>query len=193
MHTCKKVETDRLLLRPFTRDDIDAVFQILSDRETNTFLPWFPAQTRAEAEEHLNECWLEPAAQGTGCHWAICLKPDNRPIGYVHLDLTAPYDFGYGLRHEFWHRGIVTEASRAVLEEIKTYGLPYITATHDANNPRSGAVMQKLGMTYRYSYHEQWQPKDFPVTFRMYQLDFAPDIPTYAGYAEKYGSFIESI
>lgn len=32
--------------------------------------------------------------------------------------------------------------------------------------------MQKLGMTYCYSYEEQWQPKDFPVTFRMYQLNF---------------------
>lgn len=187
------IETDRLILRPFASDDVDAVFQILSDREANTFLPWFPAQTREEAENHLRERWLLPVQNGTGYCRAICLKPDNRPIGYVHMDLTAPYDFGYGLLCEFWHRGIVTEACRAILEEIKSSGLPYITATHDANNPRSGAVMQKLGMTYRYSYHEQWQPKDIPVTFRIYQLDFAPDILTYAGYAEKYGSFIENI
>lgn len=32
--------------------------------------------------------------------------------------------------------------------------------------------MQKLGMIYRYSYQEQWQPKDILVTFRMYQLNF---------------------
>ena len=32
--------------------------------------------------------------------------------------------------------------------------------------------MKKIGMTYQYSYEEQWQPKDFPVTFRMYQLNF---------------------
>ena len=47
-----------------------------------------------------------------------------------------------------------------------------ITATHDVNNPRSGNVMKNLGMTYCYSYVEQWQPKNFPVTFRMYQLNF---------------------
>lgn len=183
------LETGRLLLRPFTADDVDAVFQILSDRETNTFLPWFPVQTRAEAEAHLNERWLEPTEKGNALHWAICLKADKLPIGYIHVDLAEPHDFGYGLRHEFWRQGIVTEACQAVLEEIKKSGMPYITATHDVNNPRSGAVMQKLGMTYRYSYREQWQPKDFPVTFRMYQLDFAPDIPTYAGYGEKYGPF----
>ena len=53
---------------------------------------------------------------------------------------------------------------------MKKDGLPYITATHDRNNPRSGNVMQKVGMEYCYSYEEQWQPKDFPVVFRMYQL-----------------------
>ena len=31
--------------------------------------------------------------------------------------------------------------------------------------------MRKLGMTYRYSYEELWQPKNFPVIFRMYQLN----------------------
>lgn len=185
------LETDRLLLRPFTADDADAVFSILSDGEANTFLPWFPVTTRAEAEKHLWERYLTPAEKGEALHWAICLKTDKLPLGYIHVDLAEPHDFGYGLRHEFWHQGIVTEACRAVLKEIKKSGLPYITATHDVNNPRSGAVMQKLGMTYRYTYREQWQPKDIPVTFRMYQLNFAPDIPTYAGYGEKYGGFIE--
>ncbi len=32
--------------------------------------------------------------------------------------------------------------------------------------------MEKVGMTYCYSYEEQWQPKDIPVIFRMYQLNF---------------------
>lgn len=81
------------------------------------------------------------------------------------------HDFGYGLRKEFWRRGIVTEAGKAVIEQVKKDGLPYITATHDRNNPRSGGVMQKVGMKYQYSYEEQWQPKNFLVTFRMYQLN----------------------
>ena len=50
-------------------------------------------------------------------------------------------------------------------------GVPYITATHDKNNPRSGGVMKQLGMKYQYSYEEQWQPKNIPVIFRMYQLN----------------------
>ena len=78
---------------------------------------------------------------------------------------------GYGLCKEFWHQGIITEASRAVIDQLKKDEIPYITATHDINNPRSGEVMKKLGMKYQYSYKEQWQPKDILVTFRMYQLN----------------------
>ena len=66
-------------------------------------------------------------------------------------------------------------------------GLSYITATHDENNPRSGAVMKKLGMTYRYSYEERWQPKDMLVTFRMYQLNFdGANDRTFNKYWEQY-------
>ena len=84
-------------------------------------------------------------------------------VSYTHL--------GYGLRKEFWHQGIVTEAAQAVITQVKRDGLPYLTATHDRDNPRSGGVMKQVGMKYQYSYEEQWQPKDILVTFRMYQLN----------------------
>ena len=54
------------------------------------------------------------------------------------------------------------------------------------NNPASGRVMQALGMTYRYTYREQWQPKNVSVLFRLYQLDLNGSHETYQGYAEKY-------
>ena len=68
--------------------------------------------------------------------------------------------------------GITTEACLSNNRIIAQNRFSYITATHDRNNPRSGEVMKKIGMTYRYSYEEQWQPKDKLVVFRMYQLQF---------------------
>ena len=65
----------------------------------------------------------------------------------------------------------MTEAARAVVEQARQEGLPYLTATHDRENPGSGGVMRKLGMVYQYSYEEQWQPKDIRVVFRLYQMD----------------------
>lgn len=81
------------------------------------------------------------------------------------------HDFGYGLLKSFWHQGIVTEACLAVIEQLRQDHIPYITATHDIHNPRSGQVMKRLGMKYQYSYEEQWLPKNILVTFRMYQLN----------------------
>lgn len=31
--------------------------------------------------------------------------------------------------------------------------------------------MKNVGMKYQYSYEEQWEPKDIPVIFRLYQLN----------------------
>lgn len=69
--------------------------------------------------------------------------------------MEEPHDLGYGLRKEFWHKGIATEAGKAVVELVRKDGVPYITATHDRNNPKSGNVMRKVGMKYwnMYSNH----------------------------------------
>lgn len=163
--------TDRLILRKFTEKDIEALYQILKDEEVNQFLPWFPLKTIEEAEKFYREGYVSEYRKTQAYAYAICLKSDNYPVGYIKLGMEEPHDFGYGLRKEFWNQGIVTEAGKAVIKQIKKDGIPYITATHDVKNPGSGKVMQKLGMKYCYSYEEQWQPKDMLVTFRLYQLN----------------------
>ena len=166
------LETERLILRKFTEHDMQALFLILKDEEVNRFLPWYPAKNLEETKRFYQERYASKYAQPQGYAYAICRKEDNVPIGYMGVDMEEHHDFGYGLRKEFWNKGIATEAGKAVVERVKKDGLAYITATHDKNNPRSGKVMQKLGMKYCYSYEEQWQPKDFSVIFRMYQLNF---------------------
>ena len=165
------IETERLILRKFTENDLEAFYQIYSDEEVNLFLPWFPVKTMEEAKRFYENRYETKYREKNAYHYAVCLKKDNIPIGYVNVSMDDSFDFGYGLRKKFWHLGIVTEAGEAVIRRLRMDGIPYITATHDVNNPRSGAVMRRLGMKYQYSYEEQWQPKDFPVIFRMYQLN----------------------
>lgn len=165
------LETERLRLRPFTEADLPAFFAIFSDREVNRFLPWFPVDTLEEAEAFFQTWSAAAYRERSAWKLAVCLKRDDLPIGYVTLSGDDSHDLGYGLRRGFWGRGIATEAGRAVVERARAVALPYLTATHDRDNPRSGRVMARLGMTYRYSYQEQWQPKDLPVIFRLYQLD----------------------
>lgn len=187
------LQTERLILRKFTKSDLAAYFDIMSDEEANTYLPWFTARTMEEAAALLHKNCLDAYREPSAYRYAICLKEDNVPIGYCGVSGTESHDIGYGLRTDFWHRGIITEAVSAMVERIKSAGYPYITATHDVNNPRSGQVMKKLGMTYRYSYVERCQPKDILVTFRMYQLNFTGDPEyTYMEYWNRYENhFIE--
>lgn len=166
------LETERLILREFAENDLDAVYRIFSDEEVNRFLPWFPVKTMEETEQFYR-AHLDPEHREKNIYrCAVCMKKENIPIGYITVGAADSYDFGYGLRKEFWHSGIITEGAMAVINRLKQDGIPYITATHDVNNPRSGSVMKRLGMKYMYSYEEQWQPKDISVIFRMYQLNF---------------------
>ncbi len=161
-----RLETNRLILRNFEEKDLPSLYLLLADQEVNTFLPWYPVKDMEETER-----FYEKRLKNKKYCFAICLKGDGRPIGYVHAEEDDSHDFGYALRKEYWRQGIASEASGAVIALLKKEGMPYITATHDRNNPRSGAVMGRMGMKYCYSYKEQWQPKGFPVIFRMYQLN----------------------
>ncbi len=188
------IETNRLILRKFTENDLTALYEIYRDEEVNTFLPWFPLKSLEEARQLFSERYASQYALPQAYAYAICLKEDNYPIGYIKVAMEEHHDFGYGLRKEFWHQGIVTEAAKAVIEQVKKDGLPYITATHDRNNPRSGGVMKNVGMKYQYSYEEQWQPKDILVTFRLYQLNLdGNEERVYRKYWDKYAvHFVET-
>ena len=136
--------TERLILRKFEESDLEAVYKIYSDTEVNKFLPWFPLKTIGETKVFYEAHLVSRYNQKCAYHYAVCLKKDNYPIGYVNV---------------------------GAVEQLKKDNIPYITATHDVNNPRSGGVMKRLGMKYQYSYEELWQSKDILVIFRMYQLN----------------------
>lgn len=72
----------------------------------NTFLPWYPAQSLEDTRIFYEEKYAQPQSYA----YAICLKEDNFPIGYINIGMEEPHDLGYGLRKEFWHRRIAIEA-----------------------------------------------------------------------------------
>ena len=104
-----------------------------------------------------------PGKEEWATEWKICLADGDRIGGFCFKgtpDENGKVKMVYGLQKEHRHKGIITESCRSALEKIRKTDVSYITATHDINNPRSGRVMRNLGMTYRYSCVEQWQPKD---------------------------------
>lgn len=162
------ITTRRLILRPFTEADLPEFMAIQRDPVVNRFLPWFVPKTMTEARQLLHDQYLITT---TGYHLAICQRMTNKAIGYLNIDADESHDLGYGLNRDFWGHGYMTEACQALIAQLAITDYPYLTATHDVQNPKSGAVMQRLGMVYQYTYLEQWQPKNYPVHFRLYLLN----------------------
>lgn len=116
------LKTERLILRKFTEKDMEALFLILKDEETNKFLPWYTLKNLEETIKFYEERYASKYKHAQNYAYAICLKENNLPIGYINVSMEENHDFGYGLRKAFWHKGIVTEAGKAVVEQVKKDG-----------------------------------------------------------------------
>ena len=49
------LKTEHLILRKFTEENLDALFQILKDEEVNKFLPWYPMKDLDETKKFYEE------------------------------------------------------------------------------------------------------------------------------------------
>ncbi len=149
----KRIETERLLLRPFTVEDAPCMLRNwASDPEVTKYLTW-PAHSDVGVSEMVLTDWVSRYGEETYYQWAIVLKELSEPIGsiaVVKADDSAQWvEIGYCIGKEWWRRGYVTEALRALIGFFfKEVEVGRIQARHDPRNPNSGAVMAKCGMKY---------------------------------------------
>ena len=57
------IETERLILRKFNENDLEALFFILKDEEVNKFLPWYPMKDLEETKRFYEERYAAKYAQ----------------------------------------------------------------------------------------------------------------------------------
>lgn len=150
----QNIETGRLILRRFTLDDAQAIYDNwASDPEVTKFLSWPAHESIADTEAVLRG-WVEAYDDKEIYQWAIVLKDNgDKPIGSIsvisHNDRVAKADIGYCMGRPWWHKGIMSEALRAVMDYLfDEVGMNRIGAQHDPKNPHSGGVMRKCGMQY---------------------------------------------
>ena len=138
--------TRRLVLRPFREGDAAAMYKNWTwDERVARYCRWFPHKSIDETEQYLKMC-----LNADYC-WAITLKDGGEPIGAVDLvgeNSVGVPEIGYVLSHGYWGSGIMTEAVKAVLDELFRCGFQKVGACHCVDNPASGRVMEKCGMTY---------------------------------------------
>lgn len=141
----RKLETERLWLRPVTLDDAEDMFEYASDEETVTYV--FPLnQELAETRKSIATNFMsDPLGK-----YGIQLKETNKFIGTIDLrvdEVNTVGEIGYVLNRAFWGKGYMPEAAKELLrlsfEELK---LMRVFAFHDEDNQKSGRVMEKIGM-----------------------------------------------
>lgn len=149
----KTIETNRLLLRKFCTEDIKAAYMNwTSDERVTEFLRW-PTHTSMEITEMVINDWIKESEKADFYQWAIVLKDINEPIGTISVvdkndDLNILH-IGYCIGSRWWHKGITSEAFSAIIPYLfNEVGANRIESQHDPNNPYSGNVMKKCGLTY---------------------------------------------
>ena len=163
------LHTDRLILRPFQPGDAPAMYKNWTyDERVAEYCRWYPHKSIAETIDYLQLC-LESEYS-----WAITLNGIDEPIGavdVVDIDDGVP-EIGYVLSYNYWGMGIMTEAVKAVISELFSCGFDKIIACHDIDNPASGKVMEKCGMTYTASKMAQKKfGSDEQCEVRYYQIN----------------------
>lgn len=147
------LETDRLILRKYVIDDADDMYNNwASEDEVTKFLTW-PTHRDIEVSRTVLTDWIANYNKEDYYNWAIELKEIDEIIGnisVVHIkENTECALLGYCIGTKWWGLGIMPEAGKEVIRYLfEEVGFNRIAAYHDGNNPKSGRVMQKMGMTY---------------------------------------------
>lgn len=154
----KIIETNRLILRPFRSGDAPFMFKNWAgDREVTKFLTWNAHRSVSDSECIVN-MWVAEYNENSCYNWAIVLKDLGEPIGGISVariyDNIGAVEMGYCIGKNWWGNGIMTEAFSAVIPYLFEVGFNRITAAHAVENPASGRVMQKCGLTYEGTFRQ---------------------------------------
>ena len=150
------VRTDRILLRPWTRDDVDALHALWTTPELRRYL-WDDTVITLDTAKQLVESHL---ATANGCaigYWVLHIPPpislSAAPIagfcGSRFIDDGPEIELMYGLQAQHWGKGLATEACMAALDYLwRSTDYPQVYARTDPPNDKSVLVMLRLGMTH---------------------------------------------
>ena len=114
------IETDRLILRSWCKNDIVPFSKMNSDREVMEYLP--KCLSLEETVQFYNRIVAEHSTFGYGLY-AVETKSDGLFIGYVgfhhfyfYAEFSPGVEIGWRLAKEYWNQGYATEAARACLD-----------------------------------------------------------------------------
>lgn len=143
------LETERLLLRQFRDDDLDAFAAMSADLEVMEFLG--PVMSRRDAWRAMAMMLGHWQLRGYGS-WAVEERATGQLLGRIGLYNPEGWpglEVGWTLARAAWGRGYATEGARASLDyALDTLGADHVISVIDPDNARSIAVAERLGERY---------------------------------------------
>jgi RimJ/RimL family protein N-acetyltransferase len=144
-----RLDTPRLLLRPFQEEDAPAAHEVYSDPEVMRYVATGPLSDPALTRRLLYDYRTHQDAWGYS-FWAVVERASDRLIGDAGLYRTpaGEVELGYTLGKPWWGRGYATEAAGAWLgTAFSRLGIREVVALAEPANAASLRVLEKLGMT----------------------------------------------
>lgn len=148
-----EIRTERLVLRPIAREDLDAFAAMFADPEVVRFIGDGTAATRAESVEWIERSLERNANEGWDMR-SVLLADEGVVIGRCGIAVRAidgrtEHEVGYLFERSHWGRGYATEAAVAVRDRaLGELGLSRLISLIQHGNMASKGVARKLGMTY---------------------------------------------
>lgn len=146
------LETERLLLRKITLEDVHDMHTYASNDEVAKYVTWNAHKTIADTREFI-EFVLQKYENNQVAPWGIELKENGRFIGTVdftwwdHKNQSA--ELGYVIAKEYWGQGIMSEITQELIQFGFTHmDLVRIQARCLVDNIGSRRVMEKSGMSF---------------------------------------------
>lgn len=154
------LETERLILRPWTLEDAEELYRYAKDPEVGPAAGW-PVHTSVENSREIIQNVL--SAQGT---FAAVRKETGLPIGSVGYFQTkaqggeeGEMEIGYWIGRPLWGKGYAPEAVRELIRYcFEELHCPRVWCSHFDGNEKSKRCMEKCGFTYHHTEKDsQWE------------------------------------
>jgi RimJ/RimL family protein N-acetyltransferase len=143
------LETDRLILRPFRPDDLDALVPVLSDPGSMRYYPH--PFSREECQAWIDRQLQRYGTDGFGL-WAVEYRPEGKLIGdcgptVQMVDGTREVELGWHIHPAYQNRGIATEAGLQCRDyAFQHLGRRRLISLVRPENVPSCRVAEKIGM-----------------------------------------------
>ena len=160
-----RIETERLVIRPWQPDDRPAFTSAMSHPEVTQYVHGGKPYTEAEVDEWFARQARQLAEHGM-CMGAIVEKATNRIVGIggtQPLGTTSDLEIGWILARDAWGHGYATETGAAAMRHVlETLNRPRVVAIIDPGNEPSKRVAARLGMTNEATYTGEQLGHRFP-------------------------------